>query len=59
VALRVMVDMDGATIELVQHSACRGAHIDEGRNTSRIIDMVWLCRSPIPVERQAVFYLFK
>ncbi len=44
--------------ELVQHSAYRGSSLRRKGNASHLIDMVWLYRSPIPVGRKGLFYLF-
>jgi hypothetical protein len=42
--------------ELVQHSVCRGSSHRHKGTASHIIDMVWLYRLPILVERKGVFY---
>ncbi len=47
-----------APTELVQHFTYRGRLRWRKGAASHIIDMVWLCRSPLPVGRKGVFYLF-
>ncbi len=51
--------IDRGPTELVQHSAYRGSSHRRTGAASHIIDTaVWLYRSPFPVRRKGVFYLF-
>ncbi len=47
--LRVMIDIEGGSTKLVQHSAYRGSSNRRKGAASHIFVMVWLYRSPIPV----------
>ncbi len=47
-----------APTEFVKHSAYRGSSHRRKGATCQIIAMVWLCRSPVPVGRKGVIFLF-
>jgi hypothetical protein len=51
-------DLYNRPTELVQHSTYRGSSHRRKRAASHLIDMFWLYRSPIPVGRKGLFYLF-